>query len=105
MNTTEKHCVPKFCVNVTCCGFDLSVCYKESNPDQLDAFIDEVQQEGRLTGDTKDLLEKLDEDPKKKEETEVLILSIIISSIKVLTFLVLQQQQTLRRRLVPVKCI
>ena len=58
-------------------GFNLSVCYKEANPDQLDAFIDEVQQEGRLTGDTKDLLEKLDEDPKKKEEKEVLVLCII----------------------------
>ena len=44
------------------------MCYKEANPDQFDAFVDEVQQEGRLTGETKELLEKLEKDPEKKEE-------------------------------------
>ena len=57
-----------------------------------------MQQEGRLTGDTKDLLEKLDEDPKKKEEKEVLTLSVIISSIKIVTLFVLQRMQNLGRR-------
>ena len=47
-----------------------TVCYKEANPDQFDAFIDEVQQEGRLTGETKELLKKLEEDPTKKEESK-----------------------------------
>ena len=56
----------------------VAVCYKEANPGQLDAFIDEVQQEGRLTGDTKELLEKLEEDPNKKEEKneEVVVVKI-----------------------------
>ena len=51
-----------------------AVCYKEANPEQLGAFIDDVEQEGRLTGDTKDLLEKLDEDPKEKEEKKSTVL-------------------------------
>ena len=45
-----------------------TVCYREADPGQLDAFIEEVEQEGRLTGETKILLEKLDEAPKAKEE-------------------------------------
>ena len=46
----------------------ISVCYREADPGQLDAFIEEVEQQGRLTGETKILLEKLDEAPKSKEE-------------------------------------
>ena len=46
----------------------MSVCYREADPGQLDAFIEEVEQQGRLTGETKILLEKLDEAPKTKEE-------------------------------------
>ena len=44
------------------------MCYREADPGQLDAFIEEVEQQGRLTGETKILLEKLDEAPKTKEE-------------------------------------
>ena len=46
----------------------VTVCYKEANAGQFDDFIDEIKQEGRLTGDTKELLKKLEEDPKKKED-------------------------------------
>ena len=46
----------------------IPVCYREADDGQLDAFIEEVQQEGRMTGETKILLEKLDETPKPKEE-------------------------------------
>ncbi|KAJ8304723.1 hypothetical protein KUTeg_018306, partial [Tegillarca granosa] len=39
----------------------LGVCYKEADPGQLDAFTEELKQEGRLTEDTKAIIEKLEE--------------------------------------------
>ncbi|KAL4218460.1 hypothetical protein ACF0H5_023194 [Mactra antiquata] len=39
----------------------LAVCYREADPGQLDAFVEEVQNEGRMTENTKLFLDKLDE--------------------------------------------
>lgn len=38
----------------------LAVCYKEAAPEQLEAYTDELEQTGKLTGDTKELMEQLD---------------------------------------------
>ena len=58
--------------------FIYTVCYREADPGQLDAYIEEVEQEGRLTGETKELLEKLDEAPKAKEQRKPMVDNLII---------------------------
>jgi len=42
------------------------VCYREADEGQLEAFVEEVTKEGRMTENTKLFLDKLDE---KKEDT------------------------------------
>lgn len=46
----------------------LGVCYKEADPGQLDAFTEELKQEGRLTEDTKAIIEKLEESKEVKDK-------------------------------------
>ncbi|XP_064635524.1 uncharacterized protein LOC135492811 [Lineus longissimus] len=52
----------------------LAVCYKESSPEQLQAFCDEVGEEGRMTEEAKEMFEKLEEaqqsDSKEEEEEQ-----------------------------------
>ncbi|XP_069138575.1 uncharacterized protein [Argopecten irradians] len=38
----------------------LAVCYREAAPEQLEAYTEELAQEGKLSGDTKQLMEQLD---------------------------------------------
>jgi hypothetical protein len=49
--------------------FDFAVCYKESNQEQLEAFTEELKQEGKLTKETETLLKQL-EDTKSPEDNE-----------------------------------
>lgn len=39
----------------------VTVCYREADEGQLEAFVEEVQKEGRMTENTKLFLEKLEE--------------------------------------------
>lgn len=45
------------------------MCYKESNQEQLEAFTEELKQEGKLTKETETLLKQL-EDTKPPEDNE-----------------------------------
>ena len=36
------------------------MCYREADPEQLQAYVAEVEQEGRMTEDTKAFLDKLE---------------------------------------------
>ncbi|VDI08916.1 Hypothetical predicted protein [Mytilus galloprovincialis] len=47
----------------------LGVCYKESNPEQLEAFTEELKQEGKLTEETEVLMKQL-ENTKPSEESK-----------------------------------
>ena len=64
--------------NFMSCLILFPVCYREADDGQLDAFIEEVEQEGRLTGETKVLLEQLDEAPKAKEERKPTVSAPIV---------------------------
>ncbi|XP_033749926.1 uncharacterized protein LOC117334421 [Pecten maximus] len=49
----------------------LAVCYKEAAPEQLEAYEEELAQEGKLSEGTKDLLRQLDTKPTERvEETD-----------------------------------
>ncbi|XP_060066491.1 uncharacterized protein LOC132546792 [Ylistrum balloti] len=41
----------------------LAVCYREAAPEQLEAYTEELEQEGKLSGDTKELMKQLDTKP------------------------------------------
>jgi len=49
----------------------ITVCYREAAPEQFDAFTEELKQEGKLTGDTKVLMEQLDEKPNEDKKAKV----------------------------------
>ncbi|XP_021368606.1 uncharacterized protein LOC110460174 [Mizuhopecten yessoensis] len=41
----------------------LAVCYREAAPEQLEAYTEELEKEGKLSGDTKELMAQLDTKP------------------------------------------
>lgn len=41
--------------------YKTSVCYREADDGQLEAFVEEVEKEGRMTENTKVFLDKLEE--------------------------------------------
>lgn len=58
------------------CFSFLTVCYREADDGQevadqgqLDAFVEEVEKEGRMTENTKQFLEKLKEDKPKESQS------------------------------------
>ena len=46
------------------------MCYKESNQEQLQAFTEELEQEGKLTEETKTLFKQLEETKPVEEDHE-----------------------------------
>ena len=49
------------------------MCYKEASPEQLQAYCEEVEQEGRMTDEAKEMfqeLEKAPEVPPEEDEQE-----------------------------------
>lgn len=48
----------------------LAVCYRESGDDQLQAYVAEVENEGRMTEEMMDVMKQLEKKPEEEEEEE-----------------------------------
>ena len=44
------------------------MCYRESGDDQLQAYVDEVRNEGRMTEEMMDVMKQLEKKPEEEEE-------------------------------------
>lgn len=70
------------------------MCYKESNQEQLQAFTEELEQEGKLTEETKTLFKQLEETKHVEEDHEtgttpsyMVNIQYILLTIHVYTFM------------------
>ncbi|XP_063964952.1 uncharacterized protein LOC129274931 [Lytechinus pictus] len=48
----------------------LAVCYRESGDDQLKAYVDEVEKEGRMTEEMMDVMKQLEKKPEEEEKKD-----------------------------------
>lgn len=62
------------------------MCYKESNPEQLEAFTEELKQEGKLTEETEVLMKQLENtkpsEESKAEDTPSYLVNLLIFQIR-----------------------
>eukprot|EP00057_Strongylocentrotus_purpuratus_P003300 XP_003726369.1 PREDICTED: uncharacterized protein LOC100892621 [Strongylocentrotus purpuratus] len=49
----------------------LAVCYRESGDEQLKAYVDEVEKEGRMTEEMMDVMKQLEKKPEEEDNEEV----------------------------------
>lgn len=62
------------------------MCYKESNQEQLEAFTEELKQEGKLTEETEVLMKQLENtkpsEESKAEDTPSYLVNLLIFQIR-----------------------